>query len=66
MKENIKPIYEDIQNINGGYWSLRITKKESDIFWKKFVYYLCIDKITKTDNDEIEFFINKDNLIISG
>ena len=53
MKENIKPIYEDPQNIKGGYWSLRITKKESDIFWKKFVYYLCIDNITKTENDEI-------------
>lgn len=53
MKENIKPIYEDIQNIHGGYWSLRITKKESDIFWRKFIFYLCIDKITKTDADEM-------------
>ena len=52
MKENIKPIYEDKKNINGGYWSMRITKKDSDIYWKKFVYYLCINNITK-DNDDI-------------
>ena len=53
MKKNIKPIYEDPKNIKGGYWSMRITKKDSDIFWKKIVYYLCIDKITNTDKDEL-------------
>ena len=38
MKENIKPIYEDKKNINGGYWSMRITKKDSDILLEK----ICI------------------------
>ena len=53
MKENIKPIYEDPKNKNGGYWSMRITKKDSDIFWKKIVYYLCIDQITDTSKNEL-------------
>ena len=53
MKENIKPIYEDPKNKNGGYWSMRITKKDSEVFWKKIVYYLCIDQITDTPKNEL-------------
>ena len=56
MKENIVPIFEDEKNINGGYWSLRITKKESFEFWEKILFYLCIDNITI--NDEYEKKIN--------
>jgi len=29
MKKDINPIFEDKKNINGGYWSLRISKKET-------------------------------------
>ena len=47
MKKGIKPIYEDPKNINGGYWSIRVTKKDSSFFWKKFTYYLCIDNFVK-------------------
>jgi hypothetical protein len=46
MKEGIIPIFEDINNINGGYWSLRITKKDSYNFWEKIIFQLCIDGIT--------------------
>ena len=46
MKEDIIPIFEDENNINGGYWSLRITKKEAFDFWQKIVYYLVMDNIT--------------------
>ena len=52
MKEGILPIFEDEKNINGGYWSLRVTKKESFDFWEKIVYYLCVDNITTTDDYE--------------
>ena len=52
MKKGIQPIYEDKKNINGGYWSIRVTKKESSYFWKKFTYYLCIDNITSDSNIE--------------
>jgi len=50
MKEGISPIFEDENNINGGYWSLRITKKDSYDFWHKIVYYLCLENITVNDN----------------
>ena len=46
MKEGIIPVYEDEHNINGGYWSLRIKKKDSFEYWDKIIYYLCIDNLT--------------------
>jgi hypothetical protein len=52
MKDGISPIFEDINNINGGYWSLRISKKESYEIWEKIIYYICIDKITINENDQ--------------
>ena len=45
MKEGISPIYEDPKNINGGYWSLRITKKDSFDYWDKIIYYICIENL---------------------
>ncbi len=47
MKEGIKPVYEDPQNVNGGYWSLRISKKEAFDVWKVILYYLSIDNLMK-------------------
>lgn len=52
MKDGINPVYEDPQNINGGCWSMRVTKKESFIFWEKIIYYMCIDKLTIDDDSE--------------
>jgi hypothetical protein len=46
MKDGIIPVFEDENNVNGGYWSLRITKKDAYEYWKKIIYYLCIDMLT--------------------
>ena len=56
MKENIIPIFEDKHNINGGYWSIRITKKDAYDYWEKILYYLCVDNLTT--NEEYEKKIN--------
>ena len=56
MKKGIVPIFEDPNNINGGYWSLRITKKDSFEYWQKILYYLCIDSISI--NKDYEHKIN--------
>ena len=56
MKEGVTPIFEDNNNINGGYWSLRITKKDSYDFWEKIIYYLLVDKIT--NDDKYDEYIN--------
>jgi hypothetical protein len=53
MKDGISPIYEDSKNINGGYWSMRITKKDSFEIWEKIIYFMCIDTITIDDKYEI-------------
>ena len=53
MKDGIIPIFEDEKNINGGYWSLRITKKDAFDYWEKMIYYLCIDDICLDANHEI-------------
>jgi hypothetical protein len=56
MKEGVIPIFEDESNLNGGYWSLRITKKDSFEYWKKIFYYLCVENITI--DEKYENFIN--------
>jgi len=52
MKNDIIPIFEDENNCNGGYWSLRITKKEANEYWEKMLYYICIDGLTLTPEYE--------------
>jgi len=37
MKENILPRWEDIENIEGGYWSFKISKIEADRIWNIFI-----------------------------
>jgi len=32
MKEGIEPIWENKENINGGYWSFKVSKKILMIF----------------------------------
>jgi hypothetical protein len=56
MKDGIIPIFEDEKNVNGGYWSLRITKKDALDYWEKMIYHLCVDNICI--NDEHETLIN--------
>lgn len=33
MKDNIKPIYEDINNQNGGYWSIKVNNENIKTIW---------------------------------
>ena len=42
MKNNINPIYEDTNNINGGYWSIKININDAFNTW----LYLCMDLIS--------------------
>ncbi len=47
MREGIKPIYEDPQNMKGGYWSLRLVKKESHEYFKKILYHIVFERMMK-------------------
>jgi hypothetical protein len=52
MKKGIVPIFEDENNINGGYWSLRINKKDSMDYWKRILYYICIESLCIKEEHE--------------
>lgn len=56
MKKDIKPIFEDEKNLNGGYWSLRINKKDTSEIWKELIYYMLIEGIL--ENSTNNSFIN--------
>lgn len=35
FKRGVKPVWEDVRNINGGSWTFRIPKAQSHEFWKE-------------------------------
>ncbi len=58
MRDDIKPIYEDPENLNGGYWSLRLMKKDSYEHFKKIIYYIVMENMMKKEehNSKINGF----------
>jgi hypothetical protein len=53
MRENITPIWEDTNNINGGCWSFKVQEDQAiNLFEELSVYMLC-DKLCPTIPDEI-------------
>jgi hypothetical protein len=44
MKNNIKPIYETKENINGGYMSIKVSEKDVNKIW----LYLSLDFVGNT------------------
>ena len=51
MKEDIFPRWEDINNLDGGYWSFRITRKDSDQIWENVLVALIGNTLTKKVED---------------
>ena len=47
MKDNIKPIYEDINNKNGGYWSIKISNENIKNIWLELSLDLIGGKLDK-------------------
>jgi hypothetical protein len=50
MKDNIKPIWEDIHNKNGGCFSYKISNKLVPTIWRKFSYKLVGNTMLKNKN----------------
>ena len=48
MKNNIKPIWEDENNKNGGYWSIKISKNIEQ-YMVKIVYDLINNTLDKNN-----------------
>jgi len=41
MKNEILPMYEDLENNKGGYWSFKVNKHNITNIWTRLIYYLC-------------------------
>lgn len=50
MKNNIKPIWEDPENRNGGCFSYKVPIKDIYIAWKNLCYSIIGNNITKNSN----------------
>jgi len=46
MKENIEPIWENKDNINGGMWTFKITKRRANKIWHNLMAALCGNSFT--------------------
>ena len=47
MKENINPLWEDVNNKNGGCFSFKVYNKDIEQVWKKVFFHLIGCTITK-------------------
>ena len=45
MKENIIPIWEDSENINGGCWSFKINEENTINLWTDLSVYLVCNQL---------------------
>lgn len=55
MKEDIFPKWEDVNNLDGGFWSFRVPKKESNVVWYNVIMALISGTLVKNEeaNNEI-------------
>jgi len=53
MKENVTPIWEDINNINGGCWSFKIQEDQAEDLWEDLSVYLVCNKLCPCIENEI-------------
>jgi hypothetical protein len=51
MKNSIKPVYEDENNINGGVFTFKVTKKVCKNFWFEISYLFMANLLVKNKNN---------------
>jgi len=51
MKEDIFPRQEDINNIDGGIWSFKVSKKDADANWRMLIMKVIGRTIVSKDED---------------
>lgn len=67
MKDNITPIWEDPDNINGGCWSYKIQEEDAPELWEDLSVYLICNQLCPTINDELvglSICLKKNNNIV--
>jgi len=51
MKNNISPLWEDLENINGGCWSFKVTEYDAEKLWTDLSVYIICNQLTSTPDD---------------
>lgn len=69
MKENVQPIWEDENNINGGCWSFKIFNSQAEELWEELSTLFVTNNLLNDTNidDEIlglSISIKKNNYIV--
>jgi hypothetical protein len=52
MRNDIHPIWESNDNVNGGYWSFKVLKMHSNDTWKYLASSLVTSTLTKNTDDD--------------
>ena len=53
MRKHVFPLWEEPENINGGYWSIKVGKDESSELWEEITMSLIGGYFTKENMDDI-------------
>ena len=53
MKNNVKPIWEDEMNMNGGCWSFKISENQVNELWEELSVLLVTNELLSKFKDEI-------------
>ena len=51
MRENITPIWEDPNNINGGCWSFKVQEDQANTLFEELAVYMLCDKLCPYTNE---------------
>jgi hypothetical protein len=51
MQKNIGPLWEDVQNKNGGCWSFKIHEAQAQELWDDLSIYLITENLSKKQNN---------------
>ena len=63
MRDNVSPIWEDPQNINGGCWSFKVQEEQADELWEDLSVNLVCNTLLQTNKD-ISKHINVSNTLL--
>jgi hypothetical protein len=53
MKNNICPLWEDPNNLNGGCWSYKIHEDQAEKLWNELAGYLVCDQIINNPDEAV-------------
>ena len=53
MQNNIPPIWEDENNVNGGCWSFKVYESQSKLLWEDLSMYMVCNLLCPSIDNEV-------------